>query len=187
MFFKRSLLIAGTILAAAVVVSGCDGDAPTRPSPLPDVTPPPSSPPPTSRVIGTWNLTVRVIESTGPGCVADTLRADIDAHNRYSLSIVETGEKVEAILASESGDFVCAFPARVDSTGFTEAPGYYTCEREKRVVSCDGSEHPLVTFGQSLESRFSGSRVSGEWGAFWEDLVDGHNAEMEAEFTGTRQ
>jgi hypothetical protein len=184
---SRSSLFPGAILVAAMFVSGCNDKTPTGPSTLPSVTP--SAAPEQSRVIGIWNLTVRAIESSGTGkqCVADSLRAEINTHNQYSLSLVQKGDRAEATLASASGDFACTFPAVVGDSGFTEGQGYYTCAREQRVLSCDGTQHTLSTLGQSISGRFSGSEMSGEWSAFWVDVFDHEDEfEMKAQFTGNR-
>jgi hypothetical protein len=190
---KHSLSV-GAIPLMALLVSACGNTTPTGPTPLPDVTPSPApappSPAPAPRVIGTWDLTVHITGTAGKGeqCVLDSLRAEINTHNQYSLSIVETADRTEATLASASGDFECTYPTQVDSTGFTEAPGYYTCAREQRVVSCAGTEHRLMTFGQTITGRFSGNEVTGQWSAFWIDVSDNEDEfDVKTQFTGPKR
>ena len=185
---SRSSLFPGAFLVAAMLVTGCEERTPSAPSAVSSRNP--SGTPQQSQVVGTWNVTVRVTESRGTGCVADSLRADINTHNQYSLSLVQKGDATEAILASASGDFVCTYPADSDSTGFTEAPGYYNCGLDRRMVRCeDGTVHALVPMlGQSISGRFSGSEVSGVWSAGWMDVTDDqHDVETLAQFTGDRQ
>ena len=182
---SKSSLFPGAILVAAIFVSGCNDKMPSGPSTLPSVTP--SAAPEQSGVVATWNLTVRVTESRGEGCVADSLLADINTHNQYSLSIVQKGNATDATLASASGDYTCTFPVLVENSGFTEGPGYYSCGRERRVVVCDGMQHALATFGQTLSGRFTNNEVSGVWSAAWMDVTDDeHDVEMKAQFTGSR-
>jgi hypothetical protein len=185
---SKSSLFPGAILVAAIFVSGCNDTTPSGPSTLPSVTP--SAAPEQSGVVGvvaTWNLTVRVTESRGKGCVADSLLAEINTHNQYSLSIVQKGNATDATLASASGDYACTFPVLVENSGFTEGPGYYSCGRERRVVGCDGTQHALATFGQTISGRFTNNDVSGVWSADWMDLTDDeHDVEMKAQFTGSR-
>lgn len=184
--FSRSSLSLGAFLVTTILVAGCNDRTPTGPSTLPDVTPPAPAP----RVIGTWNLTVRATESVGEGkqCVIDTLKADVNTHNQYSLSIVQTGDITDVTLASASGDYACTFHPPLDDSGFaTNGHGYYECAREQRVVSCDGTEHTLTTFGQDISGRFSGNDVSGEWSVFWVDMIDNEEAfSMKAQFTGSK-
>jgi hypothetical protein len=181
---SKSSLFPGAILVATIFVFGCNEKTPTGPSALPSVTP--SS---ETRLIGAWNLTVRITETSGKGkqCVIESLRSEIDTHNQYSLALVQKGDRAELTLASASGDYMCTFPAVVDNSGFTEGPGYYTCAREQRVLSCDGTQHTLLTLGQGISGRFSGSEVSGNWSAFWVDVGDDEDEfEMKAQFTGSK-
>lgn len=188
---SKSGVFPSAILVAAIFVCGCSDKTPSGPSTLPSVAPsgaPEPSPQPSpepSRLVGTWNLAVSVTESRGKGCVADSLRAEINSHNQYSLSIVKKGGATDATLASASGDYACTFPVLVENSDFTEGPGYYRCARDRRVVDCDGTQHALATFGQNISGRFSDREVIGEWSSAWMDVTDDeHDVEMKAQFTG---
>ena len=178
---SKGSLFPGAVLIAAIFSIGCGNNTLSGPSTLPTTTPR------QSRVVSMWNVTIRVTDISGKGCVADSLRTEINTHNEYSLAILEQDDATLAQLASAFGDYSCSFPVRTENRGFTEGPGYYSCTRERRVVNCDGTLHSLMTFGQTISGRFFGSEVSGEWSASWMDLSDDeHDVEMKAQFTGSK-
>lgn len=61
----RTTGIAPLILVSALLVSGCNHDAPTAPSP-------PPAPPPPIPVTSMWTITVRLVAVAGGECVGET-------------------------------------------------------------------------------------------------------------------
>ena len=187
-------LVLATVLLAAGVGWACGDDNPTAPSPTPS--PPPSTAPvpDVSNLVGVWNLTVRVSDVGGDGCIADTMRSQIGVPEPYSLSITQKN-KVEVTLRSASGDYACTFTAFPDSdgNGFTTygQSGTYRCEQLYLNFRCtDGTQHRIASFGEDIAGHLFGSEMSGTWDAAWfdsfEGVFSGSVAEMKTEFTGTR-
>ena len=193
MLSQRS--VAPLIVLSALFVSACDDDrGPTAPSRVPSSVaspaPPPTSPPAAdlSKLVGVWNLTVRVTEVTGGGCVADTMRSRIGVPARYSLSISHN-LPVEVTLTSASGDRACTFLPSVVSDGFTTygQGGYYTCDHWSLNFLCsDGTLHDVYSFGENIAGRLSGTELTGTWDASWFEGLFTDGVEMKAQFTGIR-
>ena len=183
------------VLLSAVLLSACDGGgSPSAPSPSasPEPSPAPAPIPDLSRLVGVWNLTVRLTDVSGSGCVAETMRSQIGVPNRYSLSIAQKGNySVAVTLKSAAGDRACTFAPSVDSSGFTTygKGGYYTCEHEFLDFGCsDGTPHSIFTLGEDISGRVLGNEISGAWDATWIDGWDGnHGVDVKAQYTGNRQ
>jgi hypothetical protein len=189
----RQRIVAPLIVLSTLFMSACDDRSPTGPSRLPSPVASPvasPAPPPTpdlSKLVGVWNLTVRLTAVTGSGCVADTMRSRIGVPDRYSLSIIQN-DKVEVTLRSASGDRACTFSPSVDSSGFTTygRGGYYTCDHWFLNFRCgDGTLHDIYSYGENIAGRLSGTEMSGTWDASWFESW-GAGVEMKAQFTGTR-
>lgn len=189
MLTKRGVVPA-VILLAAVLFSACDDGSPAAPSPAVSRAPSsaPSPAPDLSQLLGVWNVTVRLTDVSGSGCVADTMRSQFGAPNPYSLSITQTSNySVAVTLKSASGGRACTFvTSSVDSSGFTG--GSYRCEPWFLDFRCsDGTPHSISSFGEGVSGRVSGSAISGAWEATWFDGWDENAIEMKAQFTGNRQ
>lgn len=190
---ERKLAPVAAVLACAVLLPACAGESPSAPSSSSSVeslpTPPPARDLP--QLLGTWNVTVRLASVTGSGCVADTMRSQIDAPNPYSLSITQVGNSAKVTLRSASGDRACSFTPSVDSSGFTTygKGGYYTCEQWSLDFICaDGSHHQIFTIGEDIAGRVSGAEINGTWDATWFDGWEDYvGIETKAQFTGSRQ
>lgn len=116
------------------------------------------------------------------------MRSQIGVPNSYSLSITQTGK---VTLRSTSGDYACTFTPVFDSTGFTTYGhgGVYTCEHELLEFRCsNGTLHGILSFGEDISGRVSGTEMTGTWDATWfEDVPpSGYGVEAKAQFTGTR-
>jgi hypothetical protein len=119
------------------------------------------------------------------------MRSEISARNPYSLSIVQKGDTVEATLTSASGDLSCTFPnAFADNSGFTTfgRPGYYNSREPFRALRCgDGTVHDLISMGQDIAGKFSGTQITGVWNAFWAGVgARDDDVDMKAQFTGSK-
>jgi hypothetical protein len=178
-----------SILFVVVLGVACGDGSPAAPSPTPSPTPaaPPPAPSPVpgaSDLEGEWKLTLRVTAVSGSGCVADTMRSQIGEASPYSLVISQTGA-----VTLKSKDRACTFTPVIDSSGFTTfgKGGYYTCDQFGLSFHCaDGTLHSIVTFGEDISGRLSGTELTGAWQAFWVEGIDDVGVEMKAEFTGTR-
>jgi hypothetical protein len=78
-----------------------------------------------------------------------------------------------------------------DGSGFTThgKPGFYTCEHELLEFRCsDGTLHGILSFGEDISGRLSGTEMTGTWDAAWYEEVppSGYGVEAKAQFTGTR-
>ena len=194
---RMSTLVLPAIVLAALISSGCGGGGPTAPTPTRSaVTPvepqPPAPPPPDlSRLVGTWNLTVRLTAVTAGAsgdCVGETMRSQVGVPSGYSL-LFTSGERVSVTLTSAAGDYACTFAPAADGSGFTtyDVPGFFTCRDDARAFRCaNGAMHHLFSWGQNIAGRVSGGEISGTWDATWEDQETGAMMETKAEFTGSR-
>jgi hypothetical protein len=189
---RRSLLVAA--LLGSACSPSTQSPVPPTPSPVaPTSSPTPSpTPPPPPELVGGWNLTVRLTDVTpgpsGGGCVAETMRSQIGVPTGYTLS-VDNNRKVT--IATASGDYACSFTPLIDSLGFTtdRQAGYYTCTNEPRTFRCDnGESHRLISIGQGISGRVSGTEMSGAWDIAWCDATygDGPCIEVGMQFTGIR-
>ena len=193
--------VLSAVLVAALIGSACGGGGPTAPTrtssavtPAQPQPPAPSPAPPApdlSRLVGTWNVTVRltaVTAGSSSSCVGETMRSQIGAPNAYSLQFT-TDERVSVMLTSASGDYACTFAPTADSNSFTtyDVPGYFTCRDETLAFRCDnGTMRHLFPWGQNISGRVSGREITGTWDASWEDMSTGAMVETKAEFTGRR-
>jgi hypothetical protein len=185
-----------SILVAAVLGLACGEDSPSAPSPitLPIASaapsPTPSPVPDFSALVGVWNVTVRVTEVTGTGCVADTMRPQIGEPKPYTLSIVPKNATISVTLKSASGDRACTFAPVADISGFTtyDAGGYYSCEEWYLPFRCsDGTHHNIFSLGEDISGHLSGNAMTGAWDAWWYDgWEDYSGVEMKAQFTAAR-
>lgn len=184
----QSSVVAPAIVLVAVLASACDGHSPSAPSPAP------SPAPDLSRLLGLWNITVRLTAASGGGCVGETMQSQVGMPKSYSLLIAQNVTKVDVTLTSASGDYACTFTGgSADSSGFSFGPseGYYSCERGDliRGFRCaNGMLRDIVSLGQNLFGRVSGTEISGTWDVSWVLLSDdGPGVETRAQFTGRRQ
>lgn len=186
------LVASCSVLLAALLAWGCGDRNPSAPSPTPSPvasTPAPAPVPDISRLLGVWNITVRLTAVNGKGCVADTMRSQIGVPGRYSLSITQR-DSLQVTLKSASQDYACTFTPSADSGGFTTygQGGYYTCEHPLLEYHCnDGTAHTIFSFGEDISGRLTGSEMSGVWDAVWFERDDTYGVEMKAQFTGSRQ
>lgn len=181
------------IVASLGAACGDSRSAPAAPSAAPapaQPAPAPTAPTPrlSSEVAGVWNLSLRITETTGVGCVADAFRAGSAEPDAYSLSVQDTGQ---VTISSRSDALSCSFTAVADGdSGFTTygVPGFYTCVGEPRTYKCaDGTEHRYFSFGQDIGGKVSGGRISGTWLVFWVKVGnDSQFVEAKAQFSGTR-
>lgn len=179
---------------SAVLISACDDPTPSAPSRSDSIVEPPAPPPAVdlSRLIGVWDITVRLTEVSGRGCVADTMRSQTGEPNRYSLSLTQraNGNGLDVRLTSASGDYACTFPnPLVDSSSFTTygRPGYFECDDTFRPFRCgDGTVRSLFSWGQDIAGQVSGPEISGTWDASWDDMAGGL-VEAKSQFTGRRR
>jgi hypothetical protein len=197
--FSKNCVVPPAILLAAVLVSACDSfRSPSTPSPAPSPTPSPtpSPAPDLSHLVGVWNLTLRLTDVKGDGCVATTMSSQIGVPNRYSLSVIQTGGTVDATLRSASGDYLCTF-----TNVFADSSGFTTLGRRDSCLTClwavvlrdfrcsNGTLNDLISWSQDISARVSGTEISGQWSAGFSDgppLLGTTFAETKAEFTGSR-
>ena len=111
------------------------------------------------------------------------MRSQIGMASPYSLVIGQTGA-----VTLKSKERACTFTPVIDSTGFTTfgKGGTYNCDRFELDYRCgDGTVHSILTFGEDISGRLSGTELTGTWQAFW---VEGYSGgiDMKAEFTGVR-
>ena len=197
MFSTRSV-VPPALLLAAVLVSACDDRSPSAPSPISPLAPSPTPPPASglSQLVGVWNLTLRLTEARGDGCAADTMQSRLGAPNRYSLSVKQAGANtVDVTLTSASGDYSCtSMNVRADSSGFTtvgQRPPSDTClwGVVLRDFRCGDETLDLISWGQDISARVSGTEVSGQWLAGFSDgppYLGTTWSETKAEFAGSR-
>ena len=192
----RSIVPTAALTAAVLVASCGDGSTPSSvPSPAAPSASPASTPTPTPStprlspdLVGVWNLSLRITEATGVGCVAETFRARIGEPDAYSLSIRDTGQ---VTISSPADGLSCSFTAKADGdNGFTTygVPGFYTCVGEPRTYKCaDGTERRYYSFGQDIDGKVSGGRITGTWMVFWYDVTsDALYVEAKAQFSGVK-
>ena len=93
-------VVSTAAFTAVVLVAACgDGSTPSSvpspaapsASPAPTSTPTPSTPRLSSDLVGVWNLSLRITEAPGAGCVAEAFQARIGGPDAYPLSIRDTG------------------------------------------------------------------------------------------------
>jgi len=186
-------VMSAVVLSAALAGSSC-GDSTPSPaapsaSPAPAATPAP--PAVTARpgipvqLVGVWNLGLRLTEVTGAGCVADTLRAQMEEAATYSLSITDTGL---VTIASPSDGLSCRFTAEADGDDGFKVYGFYSCAGEPRIFRCaDGTQYRFISFGQDITGRLAGSQIGGTWTVDWYEIPDDRSyVFVKAQFTGTR-
>jgi len=186
----RLWVLSAAVLFAACVGAGCSSDSAPSPS-APSVSPAPAQTTPaplTEQLVGVWSLTMSVSEAAGAGCLAEAVRAQVGAASAYSLMILESGQ---VTLKSSSDALSCVFVVKTDGeAGFTThgENGFYQCTGEPRSYQCaDGTEVRYISWGQDIDGRVSGSRLSGTWSAAWFEVgKDGPGVESEAQFSGTR-
>lgn len=190
-------VVSTAAFTAVVLVAACgDGSTPSSvpspaapsASPAPTSTPTPPTPRLSSDLIGVWNLSLRITEATGAGCVAEAFRARIGEPDAYALSISGTGQ---VTISSPSDGLSCSFTAKGDGdNGFTTygVPGFYTCVGEPRTYTCaDGTERRYYSFGQDIDGKVSGGRITGTWMVFWYDVTsDALYVEAKAQFSGAK-
>jgi hypothetical protein len=116
------------------------------------------------------------------------MRSQIGVPNGYSLSITQTGK---VTLRSASSDYACTFTPVFASSGFTTygQRGTYTCEHELLEFRCsNGTLHGILSFGEDISGRVSGTQMTGTWDATWYEEMppSGYGVEAKAQFTGTR-
>ena len=194
----RPGVVLAAAFAAACLGAACGDDSTSSPSapsgssiPAP-TTPAPGATTPTRRLsadlVGEWNLSLRVTEAVGTGCVAEAFQARIGQPEAYTLLIRDTGQ---VTISSPSDGLSCSFTAAADGdNGFTTygVPGFYTCVGEPRAYACvDGTRHYYISFGQDIGGKVSGGRLAGSWTVFWFDRSnDALNVEATYEFSGGR-
>jgi len=190
-------VVSTAAFTAVVLVAACgDGSTPSSvpspaapsASPAPTSTPTPSTPRLSSDLVGVWNLSLRITEATGAGCVAEAFRARIGEPDAYSLGISDSGQ---VTISSPSDGLSCSFTAKADGdNGFTTygVPGFYTCVGEPRTYTCaDGTERRDYSFGQDIDGKVSGGRITGTWMAFWYDVTsDALYVEAKAQYSGAK-
>lgn len=188
--FDISRRIRATVLLATLFVAAC-GDGTSgpdlvlpSPSPITPREPAPAPQPPAvdlSAIAGEWNVTLRVTEVAGDGCVADT-RAP------YSLSITADGT---VTLTGVSGEYSCSFVTRADgSSGFTTDGvtwvnwNGFSCKNPTVPVRCGDFPVDVVPVAQVIDGRVSGNEITGTWGVWWAGSAG--EGIFTTTFTGTR-
>jgi hypothetical protein len=186
------LVVLPSVLLAAVLALACGEHSPSAPSPIASAAPPPTpSPVPDfSALVGVWNLTVRLTEVKGSGCVADTMRSQIGESKPYTLSITPKNSTVSVTLKTASGDRACTFTPVADSSGFTtyDKGGYYSCEEWYLTYRCsDGTQHHIFSLGEDISGHLSDNEMTGSWDAWWFDGWEDYSGfGMKAQFTATK-
>ena len=188
-------LLRSVVLVLAVFVTACGDNAqtPAAPTPTPSQTqtptPIPTPPFDLSPFVGVWNLTLRLTEVKGDsGCIAETMKSQLEVPSKSSLTIT----KNTVTITNPSGDYACTFDNfKTDSSSFTTygVSGYFTCQSPTLAVRCsDGSTYDLFSMGQNIDGRFSGTEMSGTWGAdFYYPGTGGQGFLIMTEFKGSRQ
>lgn len=201
MFSTRSVF-PPALLLAVVLVSACDDRSPSAPSPIsspapsPLSSPTPSPAPDLSHLVGVWNLTLRLTDVRGDGCVAETMQSRLGEPNRYSLSVKQAGANtLDVTLTSASGDYSCTFTnVFADGSGFTTVgrrDSSLTClwSVVLRDFRCGDGTLDLISWSQDISARISGIEISGQWLAGFSDgppYVGTTWSETKADFTGSR-
>jgi hypothetical protein len=190
------LIVLPSVLLVAILSWACGEDSVSAPSPITSpIAPAPAPPPPSavpdfSALVGVWNLTIRLTEVTGSGCVADTMRSQIGEPKPYTLSITPKNSTVSVTLKTASGDRACTFTPVADSSGFTTygKGGYYSCEEWYLTFRCsDGTQHAIFSLGEDISGHLSGSEIIGAWDAWWFDGWEDYSGfGMKARFTATK-
>jgi hypothetical protein len=190
----RTTCIAPLILVSALLVSGCNHDAPTAPSP-------PPAPPPPIPVTSMWNIAVRLVAVAGGECVGETMQSQLGMPKSYSLSTTSKGNMVDVTLKSATGDYACTFPAKAESDGFTTfgVGGFLSCETTTAVIrnfACaNGTLRDMQRFGEDISGHISGEEITGQWNVSWIVMKAGGDhqgaddiAELQtmAQYTGNR-
>jgi hypothetical protein len=151
-------------------------------------------------VTDVWNITVRLTAADGGECVGKTMQSRMGVPASYSLSLTQRDSMADVTLRSASGDYACAFTARMEGDEFTTSgvPATYSCETSEvvRNFACeDGSVRDMLRLGQDLSGRISGNQIRGEWRASWVIMKAGGDLggtddiaglETQAEYTGGR-
>ena len=182
---KRIILV----LAWGTLAISCDNPRIGSPSPVPG--PAPAQPAPTpSAPAEVWNLSVRMTAVNGYACVAETLRAQIDMANSYTLAMTPRGsDAADVRLSSKAGDLSCTFTVVVTTAdGFTTfgQPRRFSCG-EYGVQCADGTYHPLFAAGWDISGQISGNAITGKWAVNWWDIPDATNdVDVMSEFRGSR-
>jgi hypothetical protein len=180
---------------SAVLVSACDDATPSAPSSAARIVGSPAPPPPAvdlSGLVGVWDITVRLTEVSGRGCVGDTMRSQIGEPAPYSLTLTRraNGNSLDVRLVSAAGDYACNFTTvPEDSGGFStyDEVGYFDCDETFRPFRCgDGTARSLFSWGQNIAGRVSGTEISGTWDADWDDMA-GDGVGTKSQFTGRRR
>jgi len=182
--------VPAAILVASFLGTACDdASSLTAPSPTSDVTTgqpaPPPLPPGWANLVGVYDVSLHLTAVQGSGCIADTMRSQLDVAQPYSVTFASNGT---VSLASVSPSFVCTFDgASTGETGFTTAGvGYYRCEPYVVSFRCsDGSDHRIYTFGQDLSGQVTGNDIVGTWEVSWLDEAD-HEVYVTAQYKGSR-
>jgi hypothetical protein len=125
------------------------------------------------------------------------MRSQIDVPRSYTLTTTQTDSRVDAILKSTSGDYVCTFTGGTgDASGFTfgTTGGRFWCEPGGKLhglVCANGMQRDMEALGHTLSGRISGNDISGTWGVSWvvtpadQPSVD-IALETTTQYTGTR-
>jgi hypothetical protein len=102
---------------------------------------------------------------------------------------------VDVTLTSASGDYSCtSMNVRADSSGFTtvgQRPPSDTClwGVVLRDFRCGDETLDLISWGQDISARVSGTEISGQWLNMFADgppYLETILVETKAEFTGSR-
>ena len=184
-------ILRAALLPLTVIACGC-GDPPTSPAgpnPLPQTQTQATTPTfDLSPFVGVWNLTLRLTEVKGDsGCVAETMRSQLGVPDKYSLTIT----KDNVTITNPSGDYACTFNSlKRDSSSFTTygVRGYFTCQSPTLAFRCsDGTSDDLLSWGQDIAARVSGTEISGTWGSVFDyQRAGGSGVEITAEFKGSK-
>ena len=182
------------IFVALLLASGCGSStSPLGPTQTPTQPGAPTPPPPAtfdlSPFVGVWDLTLRLTDVTGQaGCVGATMRSQIGVLSNYSLSIT----KNDVTIINPSGDYACTFNTlTTDANSFTTygVAGVFTCAAPTLSYQCnDGTVHKLMSDGQNIAGRVSGTQISGNWDSDWDQVPEGgYSVSTKAEFSGSKQ
>lgn len=174
MLTKHRIVNVVVVLSATVTLACSErAGSPTAPSSLASTSSQPTvqvSPAQPSEV---WNITMRLETASGNECVAETMQSEIGVPKSYTLSVARKGEAtVNVTLRSASGDYACTFPAMAEPDGFTTVgvPGWLSCEAPGliRGFRCsDGTLRDLMSFGENISGRISGTEITGNWSVSW--------------------
>jgi hypothetical protein len=102
-----------------------------------------------------WNVTVRLTEVNGAGCVAETMRSQIGVPDRYSLSITRQDTSVAVTLKSASGDYAMLYAQGGRWWFYDVRAGRILRASIVLDFAGNGTLHSIFTFSEDISGRVS--------------------------------